>query len=193
MCSTFKASLAAFVLARADNGEDRLARPATTGCAAACPRIGRSATRPATTARMRPATLPLPGPTPAARCWFAPTPRAAHRPQNNSKPSLRKSDGWQAGNWARRVLVNPGIARPAACRLYPRKYTSVSRGRGRCVAASNALRIAHDLSMQRVEPCRQNWMVVRRGKNIIDQRVRENADGERGAPRHRCAPRMPRS
>ena len=29
------------------------ARPATTGCAAACPRIGRSATRPATTARMR--------------------------------------------------------------------------------------------------------------------------------------------
>src|SRR5258708_6695156 len=37
-------------------------------CAAACPRTGRSATRPATTARMRPATLRSPGLTPAARC-----------------------------------------------------------------------------------------------------------------------------
>jgi len=32
--------------------------------------------------------------------WFAPTRRAVRRPHSNSNPSLQKSDGWQASNWA---------------------------------------------------------------------------------------------
>ena len=82
-----------------------------------------------TTARMLPATLRSPSLTPAARCWFAPTPKAAHRHQNNSKPSLRKSDGWSAGNWARRLLMNPGCASDP-CWPPERRHRSAMSTRG---------------------------------------------------------------
>ena len=32
--------------------------------------------------------------------WFAPTRKVACPRRRSSKPSLRKSDGWWAGNWA---------------------------------------------------------------------------------------------